>query len=423
MRLCLFSFALVFLAAAPVAAQEPPPPVDQPPPGAPPMVEVPPPTPPPPPVEPMPAPPPTPPGQPPAPELPPPPSPGPSTGPVGWEALVEASYFYNFTASPSTEPTKLRAFDVLPNNFTLNYAKIAAYMVPDPVGFRIDLGYGHTGARVNAASLAASGGGVGVTLPELLYGTGFIIQQAFASAKLGALTVDAGKFTTSVGDETIETKDNWNFSRSLLFNGQPYVHTGIRLGVELDEKLEIQGSVVNGWNNDPDASHHKTFGLRMGFKPTQQSGIFVGTYLGKENAALPFRMLFDLVAKVTLAEVVGLSLNADFYKEGDARWWGIGAKGRVWVSDMFTVAARFEVMKSDGQGYADVMAVDVMGSTMVYEGTLTAGVPMYRNYELRAEVRGDFSDSDTLFVRDRSMTAALRSEQVTALVGFLAWLP
>jgi hypothetical protein len=408
------SSLLLLLVAAPVFAQDPPP-VETP--AAPaPMVEVPPPSPPAPPVEPM--------AAPTAPRPAAPPEPGPAfhTGPVGWEGLVEASYFYNFTASPNTEPTRLRAFDILPNNFTLNYAEIAAYMTPDPVGFRIDLGYGHTGARINEASLAGSGGGVGDSVAGLFYGTAFMIQQAYASAKLGPLTLDAGKFVTSVGDESIETKDNWNFSRSLLFYGQPFVHTGVRLGVDVAEQFVVQGSVVNGWNNDPDSSHHKTFGLKIGFEPTPQAGIYAATYVGKENAMLPMRMLFDLAAKITLAEIVGLSLNADLYKEGDAAWWGVGLKGRVLVSDMFIVAARFEVVSSHTQGFVPGPPDNLDLAMMIYEGTLTAGVPITRNFELRAEVRGDFSDNDALFTDDRSM-ATQRSDQITALVGLLAWLP
>ena len=37
--------------------------------------------------------------------------------------------------------------------------------------------------------------------------------------------MDFGKFVTSAGAEVIEAKDNWNYSRSLLFvNAIPYLH-------------------------------------------------------------------------------------------------------------------------------------------------------------------------------------------------------
>src|SRR5206468_2324174 len=43
------------------------------------------------------------------------------------------------------------------------------------------------------------------------------------------LQFDAGKFVTPAGAEVIETKDNWNYSRSLLFAlAIPYYHMGVR---------------------------------------------------------------------------------------------------------------------------------------------------------------------------------------------------
>ena len=45
-----------------------------------------------------------------------------------------------------------------------------------------------------------------------------------------SLQVDAGKFVTHMGFEVIESKDNWNYSRGLLFQfAIPYFHTGVRV--------------------------------------------------------------------------------------------------------------------------------------------------------------------------------------------------
>ena len=58
------------------------------------------------------------------------------------------------------------------------------------------------------------------------------IEQAYISfkpAQAKGLQLDFGKFVTAAGAEVIETKDNWNYSRSLLFSWAiPYYHFGLR---------------------------------------------------------------------------------------------------------------------------------------------------------------------------------------------------
>ena len=62
--------------------------------------------------------------------------------------------------------------------------------------------------------------------------------------------MDFGKFVTSAGAEVIEAKDNWNYSRSLLFvNAIPYWHFGARTSMPVSKTETIGFQLVNGWNN------------------------------------------------------------------------------------------------------------------------------------------------------------------------------
>ena len=50
--------------------------------------------------------------------------------------------------------------------------------------------------------------------------------------------------------EVIEAKDNWNYSRSLLFAlAIPYYHSGVRATYSPTDKISVMGTIVNGWNN------------------------------------------------------------------------------------------------------------------------------------------------------------------------------
>ena len=149
----------------------------------------PPPPPPPPPAEALPPPPPPPPPA----DMPPPVAvaapmaPAPAAATPGWkdlvtiEGLADAYYQYNFTGpTPSVTPVTAdsagmlsnpgqRNFDLNANTFTLNYAKVGLGVNADPVGVRLDLGYGATGASSTRAN------------PADATSTPFLVQQAYAT--------------------------------------------------------------------------------------------------------------------------------------------------------------------------------------------------------------------------------------------------
>src|SRR3990172_8459767 len=120
---------------------------------------------------------------------------------------VDGYYGYNFN-KPGTTKNVYRNFDFNHNQFSLNYAELAIEQKPDPksspFGFRADIGFGDTATWVHSAEPAGSD----------IYR---YLQQAYLSAAKGKVQVDFGKFVTQHGAEVIETKDNWNYSRSLLF--------------------------------------------------------------------------------------------------------------------------------------------------------------------------------------------------------------
>ena len=309
------------------------------------------------------------------------------------------------------------------NSFTLNYAKLALQMDADPVGFRIDFGYGHTGTIINQASLAGSRPG---TSTNDLYQNAFIVQQAYATARFGIATLDAGKFVTTAGAEVIEASKNWLYSRSLLFYSIPLLHTGLRLTLKPSDTLSIQASLVNGGeatNNDPDNNTWKTVGLSVGLTPIEGTAIALTSYFGKEGDSLddldsttPAMMLpgqgdvtvlVDLVASQTVSETFGLNLNVDYYKgNGDVMFWGAALMGRLSVSEALYLALRAE--------YG--MTTDAAGTdTALYEGTLQLGLPVGSNYEIRLEARADFSDKE-IFAKGTDP----KKNQVTGLAAFVA---
>src|SRR2546425_718421 len=134
-------------------------------------------------------------------------------------------------------------------------------------------------------------------------GLGFdqYLKEAYFSylAPVGkGLQVDIGKFVTPHGAEVIETKDNWNYSRGLLFSWAiPYYHFGARAKYAFNEKYSLTGFFVNGWNNVVDNNTGKTYGMSFAWTPSKKFGIVQNYMAGPEQTDINsnWRQLSDTV--------------------------------------------------------------------------------------------------------------------------------
>src|SRR5215831_18707926 len=157
--------------------------------------------------------------------------------------FVDGYYQYNFNNPVTRQSGPERTFDVFQNSFSLNLAELSFAKVPTADsrgGFRIDLDYGHTQDIVSPSDLVATNGLNNV-------GQAYLSYQADVGK---GLQIDFGKFVTPVGYEVIKTKDDWNYSRSLLFTlAEPFYHMGFRASYNVNDKIALAGFVVNGWNN------------------------------------------------------------------------------------------------------------------------------------------------------------------------------
>jgi hypothetical protein len=366
----------------------------------------------------------------PAPAAEPAPVAAPSAGPtLKWEGLVDSFIAWNSNSDPALTSSPGRVYDAQNASFTLAYAKLGLGVEAGNVGARIDFGYGHTAAMLNAANAAFGVSDAGRA--AALYASAWAFEQAYATLKLGVLTLDAGKFNTSAGAEVVPSNKNWLYTRSLLFGGITVNHTGLRGTVAVSPELTLQAAVVNGWNNDPDNNADKTFGLSVIVTPVQGTLVAANAYIGKERRSPAVNnnvLLVDVVANQNFGDSFALNLNFDYFKEDTTNWWGVALMGKYTISPNVYLAARGEYLKSkdggyywlDGKNFGSGAALlppgSMTGSVGLYEGTLCLGIPVGTNYEFRAEGRFDGSDKE-IFVK--KMEA--KKNQFTGTAAFLAF--
>ncbi|HXJ21565.1 MAG TPA: outer membrane beta-barrel protein [Polyangia bacterium] len=355
---------------------------------------------------------------------PPPPAPAPATPApkLTWGGLVDTYYMYLFNPASGmnslTAPVG-RAFDVNPNSFNLSLAKVSLNAAMDPVSFQLDVGYGDAATVVNGTSLPSAGG---QTAPS------FFVEQAYGEIALpGNLTIDFGKFATTAGAEVIEANKNWLYSRSFLFTIIPFVHTGVRANLKINDQLTLQASLVNSYGSplaDPDNNAWKTVGLSASVTINPMASIIATAYIGKEatevGTTIPgsVTVLVDLVGAFTISDKLGLNVNFDYVKAppltsvSDDHQIGVAVMGRYVISDHLNFAARGEFLQNHFGGV----------SSNVEEGTVMLGIDVGKNFELRPELRGDFSGDDVFGVdTSTTPTSTTKKNQFTGTVAALTW--
>lgn len=310
--------------------------------------------------------------------------------------------------SPASRSTQLRNFDLAERQVSLNLAEVVFEKKPAPSGFRMDFDFGTTSALVHTID-----GKVDEAFQHL--------QQAYVSyvAPVGkGLTVDAGKFVTHQGSEVIETKDNWNYSRSLLFAWAiPYFHVGIRGNYPISDKLFVNGYIYNGINRIIDNNSGKSLGLQIGLTPIKQLPILLNLIGGPEkadkNSLDDWRHIVDVVATYNLNDKLSLMANFDYGIEMDSDpekessvWMGVAGYARYALSDSLALIPRGEWFK-DRDGFATGTAQTLL------EGTLTLENKIKDSLLLRLEGRADISDQE-FFETD---TEEKSKSQVTLLAG------
>jgi hypothetical protein len=245
------------------------------------------------------------------------PPPGPTLagllGPTSLSGFVDVYYGQNFN-NPSGQANGLRFFDGPTNQFGLNLVELVVDKAPDAAasrtGYHIALGFGQAMNVVNSSE------------PKAGLGFDQYLKEAYFSylTPVGkGLQIDVGKFVTPHGAEVIETKDNWNYSRGILFSyAIPYYHFGMRAKYTFNDKYSLTGFFVNGWNNVVDNNTGKTYGMSFAWNPNKKFGVTENYMAGPEQNGVNsnWRQLSDTVINYSPTSKLSFIVNGD-YGRGD----------------------------------------------------------------------------------------------------------
>ena len=202
------------------------------------------------------------------------------------------------TNNAGANPT--RVFDNRGNSFYLNAAQLNLERLASKdmiVGYHIELAAGHD--------------------PSIYDGQNVTLQEGWAQivAPLGSgLDIRVGKMATLAGFEVLESMNNFNYSRGMLFGLiQPFTNTGVRASYWFGEQAGLTIGFNNGLNNVVpggqyvDNNHGKMLELQLATKFINLTANFTVLW-GNDAGALSGGIgddfyLFDIVVGYTI--VVG----------------------------------------------------------------------------------------------------------------------
>ncbi len=195
---------------------------------------------------------------------------------------LDGYYGFNFN-SPIGRANLLRAYDVSSNSFSLNQADIVIENAPDPsqgrhFGARLDLQFGQ-------ATQTLQGNAANEPRPDIYRN----IFQAYGTfAPNNHLTLDFGKWSSSIGLEGNYTKDQINYSRSYLFDFLPFYHMGVRAAYKVNDAVTLNYWLDNGtqWTEAFNNYKDQLFGFAL--TPRKNFSWTANYYLGQEHPDVMF---------------------------------------------------------------------------------------------------------------------------------------
>ena len=349
---------------------------------------------------------------------------------ITWSASFDFYYGYNFNrpqepalnlgaaTTAGTTPQFLSAsqngayrnFDIYHNQLAMSLAEISVAKKGKEVSFKADFDFGENADLMANSSGAAANGSVDQISKH--------IGQAvltYNPSHFSNLTINLGKMYTHMGLETAKARDNWQYSRSILFSaGVPYWHAGANVAYAwVPNRFTTGFYLYNGWNNLVDNNPGKTFGFQAAINPTDSIAIYYNLITGAEGVNnSDYRTVHDLNATYTVSPELAFSMDGIYgtsTANGNVNWKAIQFSSKHVFGPHYYLSPRLE-------GYWDPKGFTTGTAQSLMEVTLTNGVPVAEGLETRLELRWDRSDQRSFGL---SSSGGPSKTQVTAVLGVL----
>jgi hypothetical protein len=356
--------------------------------------------------------------------------------------LFDGYYGWNFN-NPIGRVNLLRAYDVSSNAFSLSQAALVLESAPDPsegrrFGMRLDFQYGQATATLQGNSVNEPRPGIYQNIFQA-YGT-----YVFPLGK--GLTVDFGKFASSLGLEGNYSKDQMNYSRSYWFAFLPFYHMGVRAAYKVNDMVTLNYWTVNGTQQTEPFNGFKDEFFGVSLQPRKNISWNINYYLGQEHPDVkyypsggapaglptvqgtPFQpltnqptgklhildtyLVWDAAPKLKLAAEADYVIEREFTNSSPAHTDGGSLYAQYQLTPKLSLAGRAEYLSDRGGLFTGM-------SQALKETTLTMKYAAASGFLVFGEWRRDSSNRPYFYTDTLGIT---KKDQNTATIGLVWWL-
>jgi hypothetical protein len=333
---------------------------------------------------------------------------------LGMSIYFQGGYTFNFE-TPDSGINRQRIFDQKANSFLIDLAQIQ--FAKDPpvggLGFKLKVSAGESAKYIHSA-------GLGNPNDEFDLTEAYVDYVALLE---GGLKLRFGKFATYHSAEVIEAKDNFNYSRSFLFNyAVPFTHTGFMAGYKFSDAFTANLYLVNGWDVTTDNNNGKTVGVGFAITPIDPVQLNFNFMYGPEqqNNSSHNRFLFDWIGAFKATKSLTFMANVDYAREDsdplnggkNSEWYGAAVYVKYDFTDLFSISVRAEYF-DDKNGVRTGIAQKLKEITLSPEFRIAKGLL------IRPEYRHDWSDQNGF--DSHKNTFSKKSQDTIALGVMYTW--
>ena len=206
------------------------------------------------------------------------------------------------------------------------------------------------------------------TYPEDNYAKESPIMQHIFEANAGfplnskkSLWLDAGVFSSHIGFESAISIDNWTLTRSILAENSPYYVTGALLIYSPNERWEMVGLLLNGWQSIKKIPGNSLLSIGTQVKHTiGEKLIFnLSTFIGTNDPDTARRMRYfnNLYAQISINQKLGFIVGFDIGVQQTEKF---SSQYNFWYSPVLITQYKITdnwVMAVRGEYYADEKGV------------------------------------------------------------------
>jgi hypothetical protein len=337
---------------------------------------------------------------------------------------LDLYYLYNSNKPPLVTPpsdahlqqpqsnNQYRVFDIYHDDINLAMAELVLQKSSGPFSVYLAFDFGH-----NAEVLSPD--------DEVTKN----ISQAvltFKPEQAPRWSFTAGKMLTHMGLEVPKAKDNWNYSRSLLFGyAFPFWHVGLSARYEvIKDQLAVTAFLYNSTQGLYTTSKSKTVGTQISYSPVEKVTVIYNLLAGPESdlaGESHSRYVHELIGKYNLSPTLAVAADVvygnlrHYYADGRSGNWFAWNANLRWSLGRFSLSPRYELYV-DKSGASLVSSLNATAIPQRIDSqTLSASYDCGYGLELRGEVRRDHSTANVFLTASNRLV----DTQMTSTVGVL----